>query len=80
MAATWAMPTSGSAAEERVEQRMPARNRRQIPVNDHFGEVGAEDIGPDFEQNRAQGDRRLPFIGTQILEQPLHQPAVIRFP
>ncbi len=79
MAATCAMPTSRPAAQEAIKQRVPARNRRQVAIDDDFGEIGPQNIGPDFEQNRAQSDPGLPFIGTQILEQPLHQAAVISF-
>jgi hypothetical protein len=58
---------------------MQTAHRRQIAVHHDFREIGAEDIGAGFDQNRSQSNRDLPLVGTQVGEQPFHQPAVIRF-
>ncbi len=58
---------------------MQAVDWRQIAVHHDFREIGAEYIGAGFDQNRNQRHRHLPFVGTQVGEQPFHQPAVIRF-
>ena len=51
----------------------------QIAINRHFGEIRPEHVGERLQQDRNQRNRHLPAVGTQILQQPRHQPAVIRF-
>ncbi len=51
----------------------------QVLVDGDLSEERPEDVGHRLEHNRNQGDYHVPLVGTQVREQPPHQPAVIRF-
>ena len=51
----------------------------KIPIDDDLREIGAEDVGAHFQQDRGQCNRSLPLVRAQIGEEPFHQTAVISF-
>ena len=73
------MPSSGIGAEEAVEQGMRFGVTGEVLVDGDLGEVGAEHVGAGLQHDGDQRNDHLPAIGTQIAQQALHQPAVIRF-
>ncbi len=69
----------GLAAEEAIEQRMRLGAAGEIFIDRNLGQVGANDVGAGLEDDGDEGNHDLQPVGTQILKQALHQPAVIRF-
>ncbi len=65
-------------AQKEVERRAP-RHRHEVTVNLDRDKIWAQNISSGLEENGNQGNADRPFVGSQILEQPLHQAAVIRF-
>ncbi len=67
------------AAEETVERGVQAFDRSKVAIDDEAGQVRAEDVGANFQEDGGQGNRRLPLVGLQIPKQPLHKAAVVGF-
>ncbi len=64
--------------EERIEKPR-FFGRSQITVYLYGHQVRTEDVSSGLDQNGNQGNPHLPLVGPQIHQQPLHQPAVVRF-
>ncbi len=81
MAAICAMPVMafGLSQLQMPEDVAGCFPGREVAINRHLGEIGAEHVGERLQDDRDQRDRHLPAVGTQILQQPRHQAAVIGF-
>jgi hypothetical protein len=51
----------------------------KIFVDRDLGEIGPQNVGACLEDDRDQRNRYLETIGSEVRQQALHQPAVIRF-
>src|SRR5215831_3684389 len=51
----------------------------EVFIECNLGEIWANDICGSLENDGDQGNYYSPFVGTEISQEPLHQPAVIRF-
>ena len=69
----------GLKAKPLAQYEVDSTLRRQVLVHRHDDEQRPGNIGGGFKHNGAQRECYLPFVGTQIGEQPPHQTAVIRF-
>ena len=66
-------------AEKTIEQGMGFGAISEVFVDRDFRQIGTENVGAGLENDGDQSDHHLPPVGTQIGQQPLHQPAVVGF-
>src|SRR5215468_2138968 len=52
---------------------------REVFIDCNLGEIWANNVSSGFEDDGNEGDYNCPFVWTEIAQEPLHQPAVIRF-
>ena len=72
-------PNQRSAAEPPVKWRVRTGRVREVIVDRDLCEKGPQNVGPRLHDDGRKRNRHLPLVGTQVFEQPLHQPAVICF-
>ncbi len=73
------MPFSGELLRRSPSQEWALDSFRQVFVDGDLGEKWAQHVGDRLQNDGHQRHHDVPFVGTQIPQQPPHQAAVIRF-
>ena len=73
-------PCGRVGAQPGIEEGGLARRGRQVAVDGHLGQEGADRLQPGVQQDGQEAERHQRLVRAQVGQQPLHQPRVVRLP